>query len=146
MARTCKRLYHCPGCQSILEPDYGGLICPNYECAVVVAGQAVPALLASPKKRLTRVTCVIEKRHPAIIATHAANPCCYWCGVPTKLLAAIDDPDLATWDHLYSRENPRRNDGNKRLKVLSCRACNRDRVWIEREFEKIPLSLTGSKP
>lgn len=76
------------------------------------------------------------------------NPCCHWCGRPTRLLRppsssanveeaspALFNPPLpiGTVDHLYSHYHPRR--GRKKhagsATVLACKECNAERCRKE---------------
>lgn len=63
-----------------------------------------------------------------MMTAHRIDPNCHWCDRETKLYGQVNDPLLASWDHIYSRLNPNRNRYNQNLRVLSCLSCNHKRA------------------
>lgn len=133
---------YCWGCSEPLTFDVGGWVCTNRGCAVAVIIKAREPVLftrgrlpfrkpASIQKSAKSIDGVIQRRNQTITNRYNQNPNCHWCNRRTKLLGLITDPLLATWDHLYSRNNPDRDNSNKHIKVLACLECNHDRVKIE---------------
>src|SRR5712664_3862197 len=63
------------------------------------------------------------------------NGICYWCKKLCLWKKKIDDPDVATVDHLFSkRDGRRRLAANKRICVLAHYNCNQARNRIEEEM------------
>ena len=61
---------------------------------------------------------------------HSTNPKCHWCKRVTKLNCPLNDPLMATIDHIISRYNLARWRTKKPKevrKVLSCYECNQNR-------------------
>lgn len=58
------------------------------------------------------------------------DPHCHWCGRITRLAGSGEvahDDELATYDHLYTRFQVKRNGPHGYIGVLACRKCNWER-------------------
>jgi hypothetical protein len=74
---------------------------------------------------------------------------CYWCGLPTFLPGQQGylrpkgtlSGKAATYDHLYSRNNPRRHTiKGPHPAVMACNSCNHSRAKVE---QKISMKSTS---
>lgn len=76
----------------------------------------------------------------------AINPYCSWCGVftinpPGDVPFVTPPPNLATADHLYSRNDPRRKHWHPSPIVLACYACNQKRGQEEHAHKRSTFTL-----
>ena len=68
---------------------------------------------------------------------------CHWCQQLVVLKIDMSLPNMATIDHLWSKNNPKRSKGNPGPVVLACQKCNLYRAALENSI--MPLYIEWIK-